>query len=276
MTKREDIPVVDARLKAAVSAALTERAAEARRSVKRTVVTAARSDGRWRPYRLLSQRAAAAFAALALVAGGASVAVASAPPGSPAYALKRAAERMALEAVPAGALEDALRARFAERRAAEIRDLLRSGLDEEALRRALESMGVAPPSVSQDGEQSAFDVLRRELQRMEGGSTYEPAPGQDAGQGPGGSSSPAGSGSGAGAPAGGGTSGGGSVQDGSSEATDQGSYQGGSGSGRDSQEATPDADSGSGESPSSPSGGSGGSAQGGSTDATGGPQHVRR
>lgn len=175
MAKREDTSVLEARIEQAITVALTERVAGVQRSVRRTVVEAARSIGRWKPYRRLSQWALAMFAAVVLLSGGVSVAAASAQPGSPAYVLKRAAERIALEVVPGGAIEDALRASFAERRAVEIRELLRSGADEEALRRALESMGIALPASSSTGDGGAADVLRRELRRIESGSASDPA-----------------------------------------------------------------------------------------------------
>jgi hypothetical protein len=257
MTKRDDMPVSEIALKRAISAALTEGVMDARRSTKRALIEAARSDGRWTPHRRLSQRAAAAFTVVTLVASGASVAVAGGRPGSPAYALKRAAERMALEVVPDGALEDALQARFAERRAAEIRELLRSGMDEEALRRALTSTGIASPSPGHGGQESAADALRRELRRIEGGSTEGPATGgAESGAGAGESPSSQGSGSRGGAPATG------------DDARD-GSHESGTGGGAGSQPSTPSPGPGPGGSPNGA--GDGAASPGSSRETTGGP-----
>ncbi|MDI6843499.1 MAG: hypothetical protein QMC94_03755 [Anaerosomatales bacterium] len=249
MTHRDHIESGDSVVRRAVSVALTEGADEARRSIRSAVLDAARSDARWMPFGRLSRRAAAALVAVTLVGSGASAAVAAARPGSAAYVLKRAAERLALEAVPSGALEDALQAHFAQCRAAEIRELLRSGLDEQALQRALDSMGVSAGR-SEGGQGSAEDALKRELEQLEGGSGAQPSQDMSGGGRAGiGAPSPGpvdSSASGGGS--GGGSSSGGGSRDGAAPQSPSG--------GSSQQERSPDSSAGPGTS--------------GSTDATGG------
>ncbi len=146
----------------ALEAALLDDVRDAKREVRRRVLAAARADARFAPFRVLSVRASALLVAVTLFAGGASVAAAKAAPGQSAYALKRAAERTALAVLPPGGLRDALQARFEQRRAAELRELMRLGLDADDLRAALQSMGLSSGGPSED----PYAALRRELDRL--------------------------------------------------------------------------------------------------------------
>lgn len=163
-------------LRSSLEAALLEGARHAKRAVRRRVLAAVREDARFKPYRVAAARASAMLVVVTVVASGASVAAAKAVPGQPAYALKRAAERTALAVLPEGALRDALARVFVQRRAYELRELMRAGLSDADLRAALESMGLAGPMAD-----DPHDALRRELERIEPSTSAGPTHGGAAG-----------------------------------------------------------------------------------------------
>ncbi|MCX8006649.1 MAG: hypothetical protein N3B11_00845 [Coriobacteriia bacterium] len=183
MPHRDDIGQrAEQALRAALRAALTEQAPSARREIRRAVLTAARRDRRWRPYRTLSARAATVLAVISLFAAAASAAAGTALPGEPGYRLKRAAERLTLSVLPAGAVEDPLAARFERRRPVELRRVSGKALDEAALEEALWEMGLEPPGGFGVKSDRAFDIIRRELDRLQGSPVRTP-PGSGTGSG---------------------------------------------------------------------------------------------
>lgn len=165
----------EAALREALSTALLEGARDAKNGVRKQVLSAARSDARYAQSRTLAARASAVLVAVTLLAGGASVAAATADPGQPAYALKRAAERTALALLPPGALRDALLVRFEQRRADELVELMSKDLSDADLWGALRSMGVPSGGTAPT---DPYDALRREMERLQPGEPDAPAQGE--------------------------------------------------------------------------------------------------
>ena len=132
---------------------------DARIAVRRSVMAAARHDARTRPFTLASHRLAAAITAVTVLGGGVAYASSTALPGQPLYAVKRAAEDVAVFLLPPGELERGLLVRLAGRRAAETADLAAHGATSARIQRALDELGLAvDAAASADGPLGAEEI----------------------------------------------------------------------------------------------------------------------
>ncbi len=139
----DDMPTDLTDLARVVSTTAGHMSPEARRRVRRRVLTAVRADAAGAFQRALFVRAAAVFMAGATLLGGVSFAAASALPGDMLYGLKRGAENVAIAVLPDGALERNFLFEIADRRAEEVRRLVAGGADVDDVQREIDEFGAA-------------------------------------------------------------------------------------------------------------------------------------